>query len=387
MMKNKKGLSFSISDRDKNLLLLLVALGILFGAYFLGYQNFNEKTEQYNQETVKLRAKFNDLLAKKNKEEDYRNESLTYKNTYNAVLAKYSSSTNQDGIIDFLSKVESITGSWLKSTTFTESDDIFDFGRITSTNPGNTGNKVYNTDMIGYKTTLTLSYEAKYDQWKSLLSFINNYYSKLTIDTISMSYNSTTDNVAGSMTLSLYAITGTQRAFTPPVFNLPTKTDNIFASKVFDSSAIGNVDDNGAYILSNYDYYLLLNSSTSSIDSCVMGRKDDTTQESVISTNSNDIENVTVRFAGSNGQYTVQYKVGNITYPAANYASGQNFVPGTTLDLLVMSSARLSDNDKSGVSLSVVNDTDMMLNIKVSNDDINNPRFKIASKSGDVSIY
>ena len=42
-------------------------------------------------------------------------------------------------------------------------------------------------------------------------------------------------------------------------------------SSVFDSTRIDVADNNGDYILSNYDYYILLNSANSDVDSVIMG--------------------------------------------------------------------------------------------------------------------
>ena len=386
-MLKKLNIDLKISEKDKKLLLILLAFAILACAYYFGYKNLTDLTQKYDQETSILKKKQIDLAQKNSNREKYVADTKNDQNTYSIIFSNYSNGTSQDASLAFINKLEMITGSWIKSATLSDPSMIYTFGNVNSSNPSTSGAKVYSSDMQGYKTTLTLTYEAKYDQWKNLIKFVNNYYSKNSIDSIAMSYNAVTGLVSGTMTLSTYAITGSQRPFTAPKIDSPTGTNNIFSSNVFDSNKADFIDENGEYILSDYDYFILLNSATSDVDSCIIGKKNDTSKESIISENNNGTEGVTVRVAGSAGNYTIQYKLGNITYPAANYNNGISFTPGNTLDLLIMSSPRVSDADKNTIKLNIVNDSDMTLNVKVCNDDTKDPRVKYEGKTGSVNIY
>jgi len=386
-MLKKLNIDLKISEKDKKLLLILLAFAILACAYYFGYKNLTDLTQKYDQEASVLRKKQIDLVQKNSNREKYVADTKNDQNTYSIIFSNYSNGTSQDSSLAFINKLEMITGSWIKSATLSDSSMIYTFGNVNSSNPSTSGTKVYSSDMQGYKTTLTLTYEAKYDQWKNLIKFVNNYYSKNSIDSVAMSYNAVTGLVSGTMTLSTYAITGSQRPFTAPKIDSPTGTNNIFSSNVFDSNKADFIDENGEYILSDYDYFILLNSATSDVDSCIIGKKNDTSKESIISENNNGTEGVTVRVAGSAGNYTIQYKLGNITYPATNYNNGISFTPGNTLDLLIMSSPRVSDADKNTIKLNIVNDSDMTLNVKVCNDDTKDPRVKYEGKTGSVNIY
>ena len=386
-MLKKLNIDLKISEKDKKLLLILLAFTILACAYYFGYKNLTDLTQKYDQETSILKKKQIDLAQKNSNREKYVADTKNDQNTYSIIFSNYSNGTSQDASLAFINKLEMITGSWIKSATLSDPSMIYTFGNVNSSNPSTSGTKVYSSDMQGYKTTLTLTYEAKYDQWKNLIKYVNNYYSKNSIDSVAMSYNAVTGLVSGTMTLSTYAITGSQRPFTAPKIDSPTGTNNIFSSNVFDSNKADFIDENGEYILSDYDYFILLNSATSDVDSCIIGKKNDTSKESIISENNNGTEGVTVRVAGSAGNYTIQYKLGNITYPATNYNNGISFTPGNTLDLLIMSSSRVSDADKNTIKLNIVNDSDMTLNVKVCNDDTKDPRVKYEGKTGSVNIY
>lgn len=392
MKKKKKSnglsnLSLTISDRDKKLIMFLVAVVIVILAYMFGYQKFYEKTTEYQNEASRLHTIQRDLIEKTQNRAKYEADTAEYKKVYNSVFANYSSSINQDDALEFLNRVEKITGAWIKGVTFSEATNIYNFGQVRSSNPSAGGTAVYNTDYKGWKTTLTLSYEAEYAQWKQMINYINNYYSKNAIESMSMSYNVEDGSVTGTISVASYAVTGSDRKYVSPTFSLPVGTDNIFNSSVFDSTRVDLADTTGDYILSNYDYYILLNSANSDVDSCIIGRKNDMSRDSVLTANSNGQLDVTVRFFGTAGSYKVQYSIGDKTYPLTDYNAGVTFEPGNTLDLLIMSSPRIDSSDTGNINLSLVNNSDMPLNVKICNDDTKSSRVNIKDRTGDITIY
>lgn len=385
-MKKKLSLDMNISEKDKKLLWVLASVLILFAGYYFGFNKLTEKADDYETQLTQAHAKYNDLSAKYAKRDTYLSDTENYKNKFNTILSNYQNGTSQDTSLIFLNDVENITGGWISSTTFTDVSSIYKFGNITSSNPAKEGQSVYTTDFEGYKTTLTLAYQAKYAQFKQLIAFLNNYYSRITIDSVNMSYNQEEDIVSGSMVISTYCITGSSRPFAYPEIDIQKGTSNLFLSSVFLPNVVGAKDENGNYILADYDYYLLLNSASADLDACILGKKNDI-GSSVVTANENKMSDVDVRFAGSNGIYTVQYTIDGKQFPSENYSAGSSFIPGKTLDFLVMSSKRVSSDDKSGANITFVNDTDMDLNVKICNDDNTRSRVNITKTTGTVNIY
>lgn len=384
--KGKFNLDLSISARDKILLWLLASVVVIVAAYYLGYNRLTASVNAYEQQLSAAQAKNRQLVQMNADKKRYLDETEDYKKQFNAILAGYDASVKQDASLMYLNSIEQITGAWIKSTTFSSLSPIYTFGRVSSSNPGTSGSSAYKTDMQGYKRTVTLSYEATYKQWKDLVSFLNNYYSKNTIDNISMSYNAENQTVTGTMTLSTYSIVGSSRLFNKLEYSAPVGTDNIFSSSSFEPALRQPSDDDGSYILSDYDYYLLVNAPASDMDSCIVGKKGDD-GSSILSVNENAAQEVTVRFAGAGGNYTVSYAVNGKTYPATGYEAGQSFIPGSTLDFLIISSDRMQSEDKNSVNVTFVNETDMDLNVKISNDDAYNPRVSIKGTTGIVNVY
>ena len=110
-------------------------------------------------------------------------------------------------------------------------------------------------------------------------------------------------------------------------------------------------------------------------------------RDSVLTANSNGKLDVKVRFFGTAGSYKVQYSIGDKTYPLTDYNAGVTFEPGNTLDLLIMSSPRIDSSDTGSIDLTLTNDSDMPLNVKVCNDDTKSSRVNITGRTGDITLY
>lgn len=228
-MKEKLKKSLTISEKDKKLLVYAFAFLIVFLAYFVGFQNLSASLDTANKQVTELTRKKKDLTNKSNNKAKYESDTLELKSQNTKLLESFENGTSQPATLQFLNSIESSTGVWVKSITFSDPIAVYTFGQKSSSNPSNTSGTSYTTDNVGFKETINVSYEGNYKQWKNLLGFINNYEKKNTIESITASYNESTDTVTGTMTLALYSISGSEREFSEPSFDVKTGTDNIFA--------------------------------------------------------------------------------------------------------------------------------------------------------------
>lgn len=373
-----------ISERDKKLLYFLAIFVVLAAAFFFGYQKMTEKTLEYENKYIELNRTYNDLHIKSLKLEKYIADTIANKALYDNALEKFAAGNTQEYIIMFLAGVEDKTGLWLSQTSLNEPIAIYRLGEMASTNPSPT-KYTLPSDLQGYKTTMSLTYDGTYDQVKAFVEYIENYKERYSIDSISFSYKMEEKKLNGTIQLSQYALIGSREFNNVTVPTVPTGTENIFSSSTFNGGMGSLEETGGARIIYDYDMYMILSPNTSDIDSVIMGIKD--SEESVISNNSNKTENVTVKVTGTKGNYRVQYQIGDITYPAANYAMGVEYDPGNTLDLLIISSKRTGAEDLSGAKVTIINETDMVLNTKVVGDDEYSPRYISYDKQGNIKSY
>ena len=170
-MKNKKlDVNIKLSQRDKMILWVLASVGVILLAYFFGYTKIMEQVDIEQAKLNTAQSRYRELYDKNQNKETYIKDTAAYKSRYNSILSGYENGASQDNSIMFLRDLEKTTGSWIKSTTFATTAPIHTFGAISSTNPNNEGAMAYTSDMRGYKTTLTLSYEAQYNDFKDLVA-------------------------------------------------------------------------------------------------------------------------------------------------------------------------------------------------------------------------
>lgn len=387
-----------LKERDKNLLIIIGMALLVFLAYFVGYRNINAKRVKVDAEVEKLVLELANLKSLEASKDTFISDTTEYISDRAALLGEFDSGYSQEYIIKVIENIENemerVTDDnigWIKGATFNEPQFVYDFGNITSTNPDRTGELVYTTDLEGYSSAVSMNFEAGYDEFKKMVEYINNYEyenkkCKYKIETLNATYNSEAELVVGSIGVVFYALTGEDRIFTgiDPANKL-FGTTNIFHSDIFNPAINGA--ENGENIISDYDLYLTLQSAESDVAALTLGVKNDQTGRSEIVDDANSAKDVEIRVMGMNGEYKVAYKVGNNTYPVDSYTEGEGFVVGELLSMLVISSERTSIDDASAANVSIFNESDKTLEIKVINEDESNPRFVVKYKEGDIIIY
>lgn len=398
-MRIQKGrqnnMNFNLSDRDKKLGLFVLIAIILFGSFFL-FDKLSTANEEYAKEEKQLKDKYDDLTAKNGRRQAYLDETVTFSQRYTDLINGYNTSLSQEQVLVFLGMVEQNTGVWLKQTGLSTISPVYTFGNVTSTNPSTAGQKVYTSDYQGISTQLNLSYECDYDDFKNVLTYLRENGKKSTIGNISFSYSEATKIITGTMQMSLYAITGSDRpAMDVNIKDVPVGTGrensegeidyNIFSSATF--AAMGADSSYRDKIKTDYDLYLIMNKVGSDMDTFIAGQKGDPLNEKVVSSNSDGLEQVTIRVTGSEGDYKVSYRVGTSTYPVENFDAGAPLICGEELDLLIMSQPRAGEKDDTKASLIIINESDKPLNAAIINDDVDDPRVVIERTEGTVIFF
>lgn len=97
------------------------------------------------------------------------------------------------------------------------------------------------------------------------------------------------------------------------------------------------------------------------------------------------IENAEIFIEENAGKYYCKFKTDHESYPDAQYSNTFEFIPvGKDLKLMIFSSERHIDEDKAGVNLSIINNTDKDLIYYISNDDKKLSRINIGKTVGSV---
>lgn len=378
-------MTLKVSDRDKKLLLLLLIVVIIAGSVKL-FGTLSDAVMENQKEYRELSDKYNDLVVKNARRQDMVEKTEASKLQYFDTLAGFNTSLSQEQTLVFLGMVEKETGVWLKQVGFSDISTVYAFGNVTSSNPSTLGQKVYSSDYKGISTTMTLAYECTYDDLKKVLTYLEENGKKATISNINFSYSESTDIVNGTMQMTLYAITGSDREVKDVIISdVAVGTDNVFASDTFISSGIDNSYRDR--IINDYDLYMIMNQAGSDMSTMAVGMANDPSNEAAVATDAEGVADVTIKVMGEDGEYKVCYKIGSSVYPVENYNDGATLVCGDTLDMLIISKPRMDKNDDTLANVTIINETDMALNIAVINDDEEKPRVNIEKTEGNVIFY
>ena len=148
----------------------------------------------------------------------------------------------------------------------------------------------------------------------------------------------------------------------------------------FISMLLGNLPSEALDELGT-DYFVKVNAVTDNTNGKTIGRADDTTEETYITSAVNDREDVNFRITGEGGNYSVFYKIGN-----AEYTDTIEKASDGKIYVRVVSSARMGDDDGSAIILHVQNESDIPAVVNIEGDDPERPRIEVRGNTGNVTV-
>ncbi len=404
----------------KNALLVVVIIAVIAGSVILGIKPNIEAKQALDGEIAQLQTRLAELQSKQADRPIYEAGIVKNRQVFAEYMKKFPNGIEQENYVKFLGDLEDNEDIeyFMSNEGFSEVTQFYTLGEggapaggeaapadgaapadaaapadttdVAPTDDSTSTDPMDETNVVGISTPISITFKAGYKGIKDLLAYITTHDERMTIDTLSMSYSEDEEDenkLDGTLNLNLYAITSDQRYFEQPdIKDVDIGRNNIFSDEKKSSDinkSIASKLDNNTRIKNNYDYYVSLNPNTSNSDSVAIGAKGDSS--TMISTKLNEPVNATVKFFMVGVKYYASYNIGSVTFPE-NFEEGSEFDPGETLDLLIQSTKRKNDKDKSGVKLVIDNETDLTCNVLVDGDDEESPRVKIVSRIGKVNI-
>ncbi len=211
----------ALSNSDKRLLFLAGAVLILVAAYFLVFSTCNTKASEIESENETLQAQLTELQNMAARVTTVQAETEEMNAEREAIIATYPAGVTVESSIKRILGYEETTGVLFSDVSFNLGNAI-----EASSSDGEETGGVY-----GYYASLTLRYEAGYDQIKDLLNHVLSEEERTTISSISMSYNSDSSTISGTMVINLYYMVGTDTEYEAPVFDgISLGVDNLFGA-------------------------------------------------------------------------------------------------------------------------------------------------------------
>ena len=415
-----------LGDAEKTALMVLAGIAIaILGFMYIIKPNY-EETQTIKAECVQLQDRLTLLQQKEARRDEYLAGIDEFNKAFEEKLDAFAPDLNQEVTIMFLEGIKdsndfdiaqmklgepelfytlglgggdatlegtaTTTGTTQAATTEAATTEAATTEAATTQTTDSTtlveGDAVSSAEYNCYRAAFPLEYTGSYASLKDVVKYVNEFDSRMTIDTIEIAYDADSDLYGGALNLMLYAVMSEDRPETSMDMNdVEIGTDNIFQGAVGSGSSsvvstMTKYDENeGAAIESSYDFYAMLNPASSDVSAKVVGQNGAGKEASVISNSDNDVTNLSFEFYEKDGKNYCKYTLGDSVSYEAEVTSAED------IKLLIQSSARKNDDDKVGVKVSIRNTTDLPVYVKVAGDDSVSPRVKIANKSGAVKVY
>lgn len=373
-----------MKTRDLNIILCLLAIGILIAGYYLLYRPEKDKEARLTSEINELQARYDDLKAKEAHRDEYVAETAELKKQFEEELTKYPADLNQETTIMFLKGTEEKFDTWKnvsvglpKETVFYTLGQVPESSDIAVGEEGASASEPYVCTTAQYPIT----FKGDYDQLQEYVDYIAAYKYRMNISSINMSFNEEDELLNGAILLNGYAVSGPDRVPDEPTLNQPTGADNLFVggsgAPVSDSSKYS--EDDGAAIVSSHNLVMLLNNAKNDTASGVIVASSENDEKTYVTSESNDVADVTIEIYSSDDKNFIKYSIGSKSY--------ETEVITDDVTIYVKSSERVDSDDKNGVNVKISNTSVLPVYIKVADDDSSSPRFKLGEKSGTVKVY
>lgn len=227
----------------------------------------------------------------------------------------------------------------------------------------------------------SIKFEGTYTDLNEFLKIIRQNEKKIIVNSISIS-KETLDTLKGNINLEIYAIP----KLTEEIKSyLKWNFDNTYGKEIpfSTAAATGTVINND----NSNDFVISVKSVNSDLPSIMIGKANDSLRNTYEYADSNSNENVEIVLTKEDGRYYYKYKTSKGSYPSNYNALGSEFIPAAkNIVISILSESRVSSNDKSGMKLKVINNTDKLVNVDISSEDEDNPRVVVDGDGSKISV-
>lgn len=215
-----------ISDRDKKVLYIVAGIVILALAYFMGFQKMMASRSTIVEENITLETEVNKLLAMVADKARVESETQEYLAEKEKILANYPPELRTQDVIYQLDVMEqTVKGLLLETEAYTMNQIFFANGVLTEV--GAVQDVADNTEtsgesaeaekkITGYRSDITTNCSTNYKSLKDIVNFINENENRMVIQSITVSQGEGSKKLACNMSLSMYAVGGTEKVYEDP---------------------------------------------------------------------------------------------------------------------------------------------------------------------------
>ena len=246
----------SISTRDKKILLMFSGVAVFAAGYFFGYRPQMSKAEEIETASVPLETRLNELLEMAKNKEFYVEETSKYNQEVSDYVVQFPADVKEeDGILlardmentldmevsnigistrDFIASLDGSTeeeiGELIDQTlsekaneqTQEQIDEIEGTDTkaeeaLADATEAAVSDAADLTDLtVLFRRLDTLQFNGTYDSLKDAVDYLASRSGRMTLDSVDASFDASTGNLIGTITVNMFSMTGTGSTYTEP---------------------------------------------------------------------------------------------------------------------------------------------------------------------------
>ncbi|QAA31165.1 hypothetical protein [Clostridium manihotivorum] len=415
-----------ISEREKYLLGILLAVLVVVGYYQFVYTKQVEKIDGLKTQRAASQSKYNEVMATINSLDSKKEQvkilnakiSDKSKNLYPELiqeklileiddLIKGSnlkanvnfSNLQVQGVESNKSTYQPLPSSSLQSLADQYNNKASQSTTVTNNQQSGNSNQAaqqnnngQTKDSSGGNTAqqmkVTLSFKGTYSNLATFIKNVEARNKRIVLSNLSMTQSSD-KNISGSLTMEFYAVPkiGDEDSdYSKWILNNKYGKDSPFGGQI--STLSTTIEDSAKQKEEKNDFSMIAKPINSDLPTLTIGKDSDQSRTSYLYADNSNVEKLEVVFTkDKDGNYYYKYKTSKNSYPLQYSSKGIGFKP-TSDDIRfnIFSTLRQGTSDKAGVDLKVINNTDKVVSIIVNGDDGTDPRVKITGEGTAVNV-
>lgn len=228
---------------DVNILLMVIGLALAAVSYFFVYTKLNEQTDALNAQNATLEQEVNRLQELADNKQQYLDETASMEVAIEEYKKQFPAQYLPEDDILYVVGVEGEHNVWVSNISMAPSQAV-EVERpqqesapieTTEENPEGGAETVVTQEaapeILLYQTPVAVNMKVEYESIKDIITKINTDTNRKSIESLSLAFDSETGDLNGTMSFSMYSLTGTEATYTTPtVTGITYGTENIFNS-------------------------------------------------------------------------------------------------------------------------------------------------------------
>lgn len=220
-----------LTEREKNLILVLLGVLLLVSTYYFGYRTLKADTETLKKQNENLSVQIATLEEMQQYREVYQEESAKLSSSVEEIIKRFPAGVKAEDMVLTMQGIESKTKAYVSSITtpgmqsvelaYGQEKNVLESmedvtGVIAANSFVNDGSVPDTYHMLLSYARSGVNYTISYDGLKAMLKELTGSENRKSIDNISLVFDENTGNLSGTMSVNYFALSGTGKEYIQP---------------------------------------------------------------------------------------------------------------------------------------------------------------------------